>query len=362
MTDGLPGDDAAKSAGGIALSGWLVAQLLLAVFLIPAVDGLHQLYEAHYPRDSAVFRWLPYVDFSGSHANVLWIVQAGLVLNVLGSSARRVSVRWAAILAAILFLLVQEGQYNYRGAIYLSLAAVAGVWLIWDPSPFGWKMWLGTAVGFLLVAAHYEIFERNATALSNTFLALHYLVVGGALLIFRAIGWKLLQLDERAAEKATTSTRFSFAHLLGWVTCCGLGLALLKFIDFAAPHTLPGRDLLQVGNQELFWGLFIYAFVGPVVCLLAIGATLSQRLCCYWLGLLTVAAVAQVGLDCLLPGPYLNPFGPGQTQASWRSLIVEYQQLMSVLTGFLLVAAAPTAILLVYRAAGFRWSRDTIAK
>ena len=354
MTDGLPGDDRPKSPGAFALSGWLVAQLLLAVFLIPAVDGVVQIYRG-IVFDPLQSRYLySFAEFTAENANILWVVQVGLVLNVIGSAAQRPPIRWGAMLAAIFFLFCQDGSYNYTLAIYVSLAAIAGVWLIWDPGPLGWRMLLGTAVGFLLVAAHYALFGRNATALNNALLVLHYSLVGGALLLFRTFGWKLTAGDSATVPANAQAAKFSFSQLFACITCCGLGLALLRSIGFAAPHTLPGRDVLQIGNQELFWSLFIYVLVTPLLCLLAAWTTLSVRLFRYWLVFLAIVAVMLVMRECLGPPPYSNP--PTSTSLLIR-LTYQFHAFSQAANSCLLVAAIPTAVLLIYRAVGFRWSR-----
>jgi hypothetical protein len=359
MADGLQGNVAPANSGASGLSGWMVAQLLLAALLIPAVDGAVEIYHGSF-RGSLQSRLFLYSfsDFSEEHANILWVVQVGLVLNVVGTAAAKLQIRWGAILAAIFFLLCQDGSYNYPGAIYLSLAAVAGVWLIWDPGPLGWRMLIGTAVGFLLVAAHYAIFGRNVTALHNVLLVLHYLLVGGALLLFRALGWKLSPRGSAAVPAHEQSARFTFAQMLAWVTCCGFGLMLLRFIEFAAPHTMEGVNGLKVGDQELFSSLFIYALVAPLLCLVAAWASLSDRLFKYWLGILATVAVTLVGLECIGPSRFVN-------QPANAPLVIQlvgaFQEVTFVATSILLVAATPTAALLIYRAAGFRWTRGNSA-
>lgn len=356
MSDGLPVQDKpASSSGGFMLSGWMVAQLLLAAFLIPAGNAIIELYRGHGFHFPQYRMWMHFSDFTADQAPILWIAQVGLVLNVIGCAARQLILRWSAILVATLFLLVQPGGESYTGNIYLSLAAVAGVWLIWDHSPLGWRMILGTAVGFLLVAAHYGIFARDATAYRNSLLVLHCALVIGGMLLLRALGWRLslpgVSLELAAAN---SSARFSFAHLLLCVTCCGLGLMLLRLIDFASADVLETRDLTGIGNKELMSGLFISGFATPALCLVAAWAILSARIARYWLGLLIVAGVLLVGLELFRFQPTLgNPFAtPG-----WRSQIERYAPVIAVANNCLLLVSAPTALLLIYHAAGFRWNR-----
>lgn len=366
MSQGLPESAASAASANIApprgyfLSGWLAAQLLLAVFLIPALDHVERLRDSYDPGDWPRLRFNPYAGNFSSRANLLWVLQTGLVLNVLGSTSRQLPIRWAALLAAIFYLIVQDGTHNYHGGLYLSLASIAGVYLIWDPSPLGWRILVGTAVGFLLAAAHYQIFERNASAFANGLLLLHYAVVSSALLIARAAGWRL-ELAEAAGSGAQVGTaRFTFAQLLIWVTCCGLGLALLRYVNFAGAQFLTRRDFLAIGDQELFWGLVISGIISPGICVLAVWATLTQRWSRYWLGLLTVAGSCLVGLEYFRPNPLLSltlGFRPAPPRTLIATLYDDYDWLIMTAAGVLLVAALPTALMLVYRAAGFRWVR-----
>lgn len=356
MTDELPASNATENPrAGSVLTGWMVAQLLVAVFLIPAASEIVELYRGLGFQDPPYRMWLHFSDFTADHANILWTAQVGLVLNVVGCAARMLVIRWATLLAGMVFLLVQPGDINYSGSLYFSLAAVAGVWLIWDPSPLGWRMILGTSVVFLLVAAHYAVFARNASAYQNSLLLLHYALVIGGLLLFRGLGWRLSLPGEAQEHSAISeSAKFSFAHLFLCVTCCGLGLMLLRYINFGSAEFLSGRDFAGIGNPELVSGLFVSGFAAPVLCLLAAWAVFSQRVARYWLALLIVAGVLLVGLELFRPEPIML----GQfTAQGWRAPIEEYAPAIFVANHCLLVMAASTALLLVYRAAGYRWSR-----
>lgn len=369
MTDELPTTVATETpqdssmerepaAGRLMLSGWMAAQLSIAVFLIPAASEIVELYRGLAFREPQYRMWLHFSDFTADQANILWIAQVGLVLNVIGSAARGLVIRWATLLAGMVFLLVQPGGVDYTGSLYFSFAAVAGVWLIWDPSPLGWRMILGTVVGFVLVAAHYSVFARTASAYQNSLLLLHYALVIGGLLLFRGLGWRLSlpnANDPPENSAANTSAKFSFGHLFLCVTCCGLGLMLLRYINFASAEFLSGRDFAGIGNPELISGLFTSGFVAPVLCLVAAWAVFSERVARYWLGLLFGAGMLLVGLELFRPEPLLVT---GQyTTQGWRALIEPYASAIFVANNCLMVVAAPTALLLVYRAAGFRWRR-----
>jgi hypothetical protein len=251
------------------------------------------------------------------------------------------------LFAALVFLAMQGQSADEALSIWISTGTVIIFWMLWDPGPFAWRIQGATLIAFWMTAVWYSDVGREATAMINLGMTAYFISVGVVLMLMFAAGWRLRLPGESATP---VGTRFSFAQMFVWVTCCGLGLALLRFVNFGAEHTVGYRFLND--ERQLAIQMLIFAFCVPLLNLLPIWLTLHAQLHRYWIPILIVAAVGTLALawyDSNPAGPYL--WIRVRRPSSWSI------QANSYLATYLPFTLVPTALLTFYRAAGYRWSR-----
>lgn len=313
-----------------------VVQLLVTVFVIPVLFQFLQYLEYNIP----LFYWIRIpgqVEVAGEYLG--WSLQIGLVACLVGRSARNWVVRWLVLFFAGNYLLWQGSMFHSLPS-YVVLTTVLAAWLVWDASQFAWRAQAGTILGCLLVAAWYSRFGRDESAFVNTCLSLHCVLINGAFLLLRGLGWKLA-IPDSGGEPEKAPASFSFSQLMGWVTCCGVGLFVLRFVEIGSTHTWEGWEMFQsLGSDDIV--VFVaLGLVAPLLGVFASATVLHERLLRYWLIALAIAIVASMAYNYVA-----SNFIPAQIPAD--ALIVFPQ-----------IAAAVTALLMVYRAAGYRWAKRT---
>jgi hypothetical protein len=356
MSDGLRPDAAASCSVGPPsvpmLSRSAIWQLLIAVFLLPRLGNLIEFLSRHI---SLVRSWeLRYWDTDRIGNLVVCCAQIALVCHALGPATTRRSLRWAMLILAIAFLALQIQSDVDATSVWLSTATVLFFLTLWDP--FAWRAQVATLIGFWLVAVWYSDVGRNATALTNVAMFAHCTIVAAVLVCLRLGGWQLQSPNEAAVDNAP---RFTFAQFLIWVTCCGLGLALLRFVDFGADHTLvnPFAD----NESWRIVQLLTFVIITPLLNLLAVYFTLHQKFLRYWLALLGIAA----GLAMLYA--WSEAFSGARSNGIGNWTIVNgriapvptpwYSELADIAINHLPFALIPTALLITYHAAGFTWAK-----
>lgn len=354
MSDGLRRDAAvdadSNSPSAPILSRAAIWQLLIAVFLLPRVGAVLQFLSSH-------SRWVAALELhyweSDEIGNmVVCCAQIGFVCNALGPATTQRSMRWAMLIFAITFLAMQVQNDIDATSVWLSTATVLFFLPLWDP--FAWRAQVATLIGFWLVAVWYSDVGRNATALTNVAMFAHCTVVAAVLVCLRLAGWQVQSATHEAVDNAP---KFSFAQFLIWVSCCGLGLALLRFVDFGAQHTLvnpfAGDDMLPLVQ------LLTFVIVTPLLNLLAVYFTLHQRFLRYWLVLLFVAAglaIVYVWGEAY-SGARSNGVGNWPISNRITPPPPWYSKFADVAINHLPFALIPTALLITYHAAGFGWVR-----
>jgi hypothetical protein len=356
MSDGL-GQDAAKGIGSIppstpVLSRCAIWQLLIAIFLLPRLGDLVQFLSRH-------IRWinsweLNYWDSDRIGNLIVCCLQIGLVCHALGPATTRRSLRWAMLILAIAFLALQVQSDVDATSVWLSTATVLFFLTLWDP--FAWRAQIATLIGFWMVAVWYSDVGRDATALINVAMFAHCTVVAAVLVCLRLSGWQLQSPNQEYVDNAP---RFTFAQFLIWVTCCGLGLALLRFVDFGADHTLV-NPFADSDNSRIFQ-LLTFVILTPLLNLLAVYFTLHQKFLRYWLVMLAAAA----GLAMFYAWSEAYAGAQSNGLGNFRLLNIRINRvpppwhsgLADAAINQLPFALIPTALLIAYHAAGFGWEK-----
>lgn len=320
-------------------------QLLIAVFVLPRFGELIQFVS----KNSLTVRSWQLNSWEVAHVGELLrcCLQVALVCDALGRVTTSVASRWATLFAAIVFLAMQGQNADEALSIWISTGTVIIFWMLWDPGPFAWRIQAATLIAFWMTAVWYSDVGREATAVTNLGMTVYFISVGIALLLIFAAGWRLRLPGELATP---VPSRFSFSQMFVWMTCCGLGLALLRFVDFGAEHTFGYRFLND--ERHLAIQMLVFAFCVPLLNLLAIWLTLHAKLHRYWIPVLVVAAAGTLALAWYES----NPTGP-YLRISLRSKPLWSLQVTSYLVSYLPFVLVPTALLTIFRAAGYRWSR-----